>query len=393
MGNIMDYLKWRGDLTFAQDAFNEVDNLLLSYVAYVNLDGLSVGAGEEKVTLEELSRRFFVLHSEAELEADKSFTRVAPYILKQMAASNRYRTATVSNYVNMVNSKLEMQFSAVQVDLSDGTVNFCFRGTDDNIVAWKEDFNLSLGEVPAQRLAAEYLNRFGVGTAPIRLSGHSKGGNLAVYAAAACDPYVQEKITDVYCNDGPGFVHEFVISDAYKIIQSRIRRYIPDSSIIGMILENPVEPHVIQSSGKGILQHDAISWQIEGSRFVPEKLSTSAIMLHETLHRWLDNIDESGREQFVNDLFSILESTGVETLTQVQEGGLKNAATMLRELHQIVPGTWSELESLLKAVLPFSGFVIMGRQKPVERQTTAERQNSITKNITKYRRKKINESE
>ena len=204
---------------------------------------------------------------------------------------------------------------------------------------------------------------------------------------------MQAKITDVYCNDGPGFVHEFVISDAYKIIQSRIRRYIPDSSIIGMILENPVEPHVIKSSGKGILQHDAISWQIEGPRFVPEKLSTSAIMLHETLHRWLDNIDESGREQFVNDLFSILESTGVETLTQVQEGGLKNAATMLRELHQIVPGTWSELESLLKAVLPFSGFVIMGRQKPVERQTTAERQNSITKNITKYRRKKINESE
>ena len=78
----MDYLKWRGDLTFSQDAFNEVDNLLLSYVAYVNLEELSVGAGEEQVTLEELSRRFFVLHSEEELAADKSFTRLAPYIVK-----------------------------------------------------------------------------------------------------------------------------------------------------------------------------------------------------------------------------------------------------------------------------------------------------------------------
>ncbi len=385
MGNVMDYLKWRGDLTFAQDPFNEVDNLLLSYVAYVNLDGLSVGAGEEKVTLEELSRRFFVLHSETELEADKSFTRVAPYILKQMAESNRYRTAEVSNYVNMVNPKLEMQFSAAQVDLPDGTVNFCFRGTDDNIVAWKEDFNLSLGEVPAQRLAAEYLNRFGTGSEPIRLSGHSKGGNLAVFAAAACDPHVQEKITDVYCNDGPGFIHEFVSGEEYKRIQGRIHRYIPDSSIIGMLLENPVKPHVIKSSGKGILQHDAISWQIEGPCFVPETLSESATMLHETLHRWLDNIDESGREQFVNDLFSILESTGVETLTQVQEGGLKNAATMLRELHQIVPGTWSELENLLKAVLPFSGFVIMGRQKSVEKQATTERQSSIREIASNYK--------
>ena len=146
----MDYLKWRGDLTFSQDAFNEVDNLLLSYVAYVNLEGLSVGAGEEQVTLEEVSRRFFVLHSEEELAADKSFTRLAPYIVKMMAQSNRYRTSIISNYVNMVNPQLELQFSAVQLDLSDGSKNFCFRGTDDNIVAWKEDFNLGLGEVPAQ---------------------------------------------------------------------------------------------------------------------------------------------------------------------------------------------------------------------------------------------------
>ena len=369
MGNIFDYLKWRGDLTFLQDGFNEIDNLLLSYLAYVNLDGLSVGAGEAAVTVSELSRRFFVLHSEAELEADKSFIRLAPYVLKQMAESKRYGSAMVSNYVNMVNSELELQFSAVELTLSDGSVNFCFRGTDDNIVAWKEDFNLSMGEVPSQRLAAEYLNQFGTGTAPIRVSGHSKGGNLAVYAAAACKPDVQQRITDIYCNDGPGFVHEFVISDAFLKIKDRVRRYLPDSSIIGMLLENPVEPIVIQSSAKGLLQHDAISWQIEGPQFVKSKLSESAIKLHETLHSWLSNIDEGGREQFVNDLFSILESTGVDTLTQVQEGGLKNAATMLRELHQIVPGTWSELEALLKAVLPFSGFLILGKQKTPESKT------------------------
>lgn len=369
MGNIFDYLKWRGDLTFLQDGFNEIDNLLLSFLAYVNLDGLSVGAGEAPITISELSRRFFVLHSEAELEADKSFIRLAPYVLKQMAESKRYGTAMVSNYVNMVNSELELQFSAVELTLSDGSVNFCFRGTDDNIVAWKEDFNLSMGEVPAQRLAAEYLNQFGTGTAPIRVSGHSKGGNLAVYAAAACNLDVQQRITDVYCNDGPGFVHEFVISDSFLKIQDRIRRYIPDSSIIGMILENPVEPIVIQSTAKGMLQHDAMSWQIEGPHFVSASLSESAIQLHETLHSWLSNIDEGGREQFVNDLFSILESTGVDTLTQVQEGGIKNAATMLRELHQIVPGTWSELEALLKAVLPFSGFLILGKEKTSESKT------------------------
>ena len=355
----MDYLKWRGDLTFSQDAFNEVDNLLLSFVAYVNLEGLSVGAGEEQVTLEELSRRFFVLHSEEELATDKSFTRLAPYIVKMMAQSNRYRTSINSWSFNFLPYSLIFQMA--QKIFASGE-----RMT--NIVAWKEDFNLGLGEVPAQKLASEYLNRFGVGTSPIRVSGHSKGGNLAVYAAAACKIEVQERITDVYSNDGPGFVHEFVTSDSYKKIQNRIHRYIPDSSIIGMLLENPVEPQVIKSTAKGILQHDAMSWQIEGPHFVSASLSESAISLHETLHNWLENIDENARTQFVDDLFSILESTGVDTLTQVQEGGLKNAAAMLRELHQIVPGTWSELENLLKAVLPFSGFLIMGRQKTVDRQ-------------------------
>ena len=157
-------------------------------------------------------------------------------------------------------------------------------------------------------------------------------------------------------------------SGAVYINDQQLGKEISFPPSIGMLLENPVEPQVIKSTAKGILQHDAMSWQIEGPHFVSASLSESAISLHETLHNWLENIDENARTQFVDDLFSILESTGVDTLTQVQEGGLKNAAAMLRELHQIVPGTWSELENLLKAVLPFSGFLIMGRQKTVDKQ-------------------------
>lgn len=363
MGNIRDYLEWRGDLTFAQDAFNAADNLLLSYIIYADLGGLGVDFGEGELSLCELCKCFFDKHSEEELSADRTFVRFAPYVMQDMAMSNRFKNSIVRNYINEVDSSKEIQFSAVEIELEDGTVNFCFRGTDDNIVAWKEDFNISLGEVPAQAAAVRYLNEAAKSDAPIRLTGHSKGANLAIYAAAACDRSVRDRIVQVYCNDGPGFLHDFVESEGYRHIQPRIRRYIPDSSVIGLLFENPAEPTIVKSNARGMLQHDILSWQISGRDVVKTELSESAIRLHETLHGWIEKIDDRTREQFVNDIFSILESTGVETITQVQDGGLKNAAAMLRELHQIVPGTWAELENLLKAVLPFWGFLVRGNNE------------------------------
>ena len=209
MGNIMDYISWRGDLTFEQSKFNEVDNLILACFSYVNLDGIPAVAEQKGIELKNLTEEFMKLHTMEELEADKSFIRLAPFMMLEMAETNRFGNSVIRNYVNEIVTEAEQQFAAVEIVLEDGTSYVSFRGTDDTIIGWKEDFNLSTGVVPAQERAVEYVRRVSENTSGmLRVGGHSKGGNLAIYGAVMCKE-AHEKIMEVYSNDGPGFSKEF----------------------------------------------------------------------------------------------------------------------------------------------------------------------------------------
>ena len=159
MGNIMDYISWRGDLTFAQSPFNEVDNLILACFSYVNLDRIPAVTRQKGIELKKLVKEFKKLHTIKELEADKSFIRLAPFMMFEMAESVRFGNCVIRNYVNEIVTEAEQQFSAVEIVLDDGTSYISFRGTDDTIIGWKEDFNLSTGVVPAQKRAVEYMQR------------------------------------------------------------------------------------------------------------------------------------------------------------------------------------------------------------------------------------------
>ena len=203
MGNIMDYIEWRGDLPFTQSEFNDVDNLILACFSYVNLDGIQEAASQNGIELKALTEKFLQLHTEKELKEDKSFIRFAPFMMLEMAKTERFGQCVIRNYVNEIVAEEAQQFSAVEICLSDGTSYISFRGTDDTIVGWKEDFNLSTGVVPAQERAVEYLRRIaGSLQEMVRVGGHSKGGNLAVYGAVMCKE-IHPWILQVYSNDGP----------------------------------------------------------------------------------------------------------------------------------------------------------------------------------------------
>lgn len=352
MPNVIDYLKWRGDLTFSQFPFCEVDNLILSYLSYVNLDGIAPAPQMGSVTVKELSELFFDFHTQEELEADRSFIRLAPYMMGEMAKTARFQNAKVKNYVNEVTQEEEMQFSAVELILDDGSSYIAYRGTDDTIVGWKEDFHLSTGLVPAQEAATAYLNQAaGESARMLRVGGHSKGGNLAVYAAAMCDEKVQERIKAVYCNDGPGFLESFFDEPGLKRIESRIRRYIPESSVIGMLFLHTSAPVIIRSSQKGILQHDGLSWQVLGPGFErADELNRKAALFNETLHHWIDDLEPEKRAAVVGDFFAVLEATGAQTLTRLQEGGIGYAKVMLKQVEKLSPDTKSAVDELLKSL-------------------------------------------
>ena len=351
MGNIMDYISWRGDLSFEQAQFNEVDNLILACFSYVNLDGISAVTKQKGIGLKKLTKEFMKLHTMKELEADKSFIRLAPFMMMEMAKSVRFGKCVVRNYVNDIVTEAEQQFAAMEIVLEDGTSYVSFRGTDDTIIGWKEDFNLSTGVVPAQKRAIEYLQKISEHTdGMLRVGGHSKGGNLAIYGSVMCKS-AHEKILEIYSNDGPGFSREFQELPEMKEMMPKIIRIIPEYSIIGTILEHEKEPVIVASSSKGLLQHDGFSWEVQGPALVRrDSLNKTALRFIEILHKWIDGMDTEQKRLLIEDLFATLQASGYENLSEVQSGGLKSLAAMVKRVEKFAPESRGMMQELLTAI-------------------------------------------
>ena len=351
MGNIMDYISWRGDLSFEQSQFNEVDNLILACFSYVNLDGIPAVTKQKGIGLKKLTEEFMKLHTMKELEADKSFIRLAPFMMMEMAKSVRFGKCVVRNYVNDIVTEAEQQFAAMEIVLEDGTSYVSFRGTDDTIIGWKEDFNLSTGVVPAQKRAIEYLQKISEHTdGMLRVGGHSKGGNLAIYGSVMCKS-AHEKILEIYSNDGPGFSREFQELPEMKEMMPKIICIIPEYSIIGTLLEHEKEPVIVASSSKGLLQHDGFSWEVQGPALVRrDSLNKTALRFIEILHKWIDGMDTEQKRLLIEDLFATLQASGYENLSEVQSGGLKSLAAMVKRVEKFAPESRGMMQELLTAI-------------------------------------------
>ena len=356
MGNIMDYIEWRGDLPFTQSEFNDVDNLILACFSYVNLDGIQEAASQNGIELKALTEKFLQLHTEKELKEDKSFIRFAPFMMLEMAKTERFGQCVIRNYVNEIVAEEAQQFSAVEICLSDGTSYISFRGTDDTIVGWKEDFNLSTGVVPAQERAVEYLRRIaGSLQEMVRVGGHSKGGNLAVYGAVMCKE-IHPWILQVYSNDGPGFSREFLELPETEALLPKVTRIIPEYSIIGTLLEHSKEPVLVASSNKGLLQHDGFSWEVSGNHFASkEQLSSRTETFVSILHKWIDGMDVEQKKVLIEDLFSTIEASGSENLSEIQAGGLKSFTAMLKRIESFAPESREMVQELFLAL--FGGWL------------------------------------
>ncbi|WP_081861195.1 Mbeg1-like protein [Butyrivibrio sp. AE2032] len=349
MSNMLDYLAWRGDLSFERDPFNSVDALLLSTLSYVDLAGVVPSPGEGKITLGEASEKFFGLHSEEELAADKSFISFAPALLRHLADSDRFRNAYLLNYINDTDISREIQFAAVEIDTGDGIPFISFRGTDDTIIGWKEDFNLSFMTVPAEEEAARYLKQTMSGrTVNFRAGGHSKGGHLAIYAVAA-DPGMAERVLAIYNFDGPGFNDDALESERFKNVRPKVMKYIPETSIVGRLLTNTTEPVVVKSSEFGIMQHSPLTWQLEGKEFetcnATDKISD---LFDETMTTWLDEMSFEERKVFVDELFSVFEASGCENLSMLTKVGVRGTKAMIGQMRQIRNDSGAKVRTLVK---------------------------------------------
>lgn len=333
MANIMDYLVWRGEFPMDVTPWCPVDALLLASLSYLNFHGTDDSRGW---TLEEAARIDLLKESQ-----DGSFAQ-RKALFEAMAGSRRFGDMRMHHFIAITDEDIAMQFSAECFDLPDGTVCVAFRGTDNTLIGWHEDFNMAyLSPVPSQEAATYYLEQAaGMDGRRIRIVGHSKGGNLAVYAAAGVPESIQERIEGVYTFDGPGLSPETAAGEGYGRIRHKIRSYVPQTSIIGMLMEYHRDYTVVHAAATGIMQHDPFTWQVYGNRFEEmEEIDKNAKLICETLHEWLENSDTEQRAAFVETLFRLADSTKATTMSDLLGEKLKNLMSMLGSTREVEPET------------------------------------------------------
>lgn len=350
MANVCDYVKWRGDLSLEQSEFNEIDNLILSRFSYFPFDNIIKET--EIVTIKELSERF-----------KKQDVSKLPILWKDdvdlfplMGESKRYGEMYATKYINKIDVEQEKQFSAITILMPDNTIFVSYRGTDNTIVGWKEDLNMSFkshiaSQISAKKylemIAKEYPNK------KIRIGGHSKGGNIAVYAATFVSNEIKDRIINVYNNDGPGFCDDVIETPEYQEMIKKVHTYIPQSSVIGRLMNHREKYTVVESVQKGIMQHDLYSWEVLGKEFVTlEEVTNGSEFVDKTIKEWLENVEPAKREQVIDVVFDILNTTDAQTMKELKNNWFSSAKTMMASYKNIDKDTkdmiWQTLNGLFK---------------------------------------------
>lgn len=354
MSNVCDYIKWRGDITLAQSEFNHIDNLVLSRFSYFPFDTLI--KENEIVTIKELSERF----KKQDKDKMQILWKYDADLFPLMGESKRFGEMKATKFVNILDENIEKQFSAITILLPDNTIFVAYRGTDDTMVGWKEDFNLSFqSHTPSQISGKNYLEDVAKKHPfkKLRIGGHSKGGNIAIYSAAFANQKVKNRIINVYNNDGPGFCEDIINSPEYQEILPKVHTFIPQSSVIGRLMNHKENYTIVESTQEGLMQHDLYSWQIVGNDFVTvPKATAESNYIDKTITEWVDGIEPEKRKEFIDAVYQILKETNAQTLSELKASWLTYANTkkMLKSYKSFDEETkkiiWHTVTALLKSM-------------------------------------------
>lgn len=374
MANIIDYLDWYGDFDFQTVPFNEADNLILAQLCYLDLSEVipplpeEAGEGGSNEQMAEgdglicasapvgdVASRFWEHHPDgkpADMGPLVSPLTVQP-LLRMATAGRRFRDMRLGCHQRVFDELAHEQFAVFTAQLPDGSYYLSYEGTDDTLVGWLEDCEMSYRITGAQVDALRYLERIAaMTTGPLRVGGHSKGGNLAAFAAALCHPDTQERIVEVWCNDSPGFVDEVVPLVLFKPLADRIRLFTPEYSVVGSLFEHVVEPVVIKSSGAGVMEHSALCWQVmRGSFERGEGLSEGSRRVSGVFDRLIGSHDLAGRKRLLDGLYDGLTAAGVTKIAQMFDNGAAGIAAMLGSVNGLEPAERQAMIDFLTGIL------------------------------------------
>ena len=327
MANVINYIKWRGDLSFGRSAFNEVDNLALSLLVYNDFSGIVPGKDEEgSISVKRACAKFLESYN---LEgAPKTDFGWVPYY---MGPSKRFGELRLSDYLDIKDTERDMMITAFTVHLPGDALYVSFRGTTMEIDDWRMDFQISFEEIKAQKAAVKYLNHIlNKYSGDVYVGGHSKGGNLALYAAMHLSDEDQGRVKHIYSNDGPGFCPELIDMKKFEAIKWKLTHIIPTYSIVGMLFELPVPHKIVASDATKLLQHSGMTWQVEGDHFVKRKhVTEESAGLNRVIDDWIGNATMEQRKAFTKDMFDSMKSGGAVSLEDISKSGIHDFGTII----------------------------------------------------------------
>ena len=347
MANIFDYLTDVQYDSFYDLPLNELDILALTELTYLSFDNL----------LDESDNRLLDVATRVPRDSNMLTNKERLQLLDQLSTHKRFKNSKLSNFVNDIDVELQKQFAAMTYRLNLDTYLIVFRGTDDSIIGWKEDFHMTyMNEIPAQKHALTYLEDFFKQhpKQKVLIAGHSKGGNLAVFAASQIQPELQEKISAIYTYDAPGLQAHLTETTVYQDIIPKIHRYVPQGSVIGMMLEVPDTPIVVRSLALGgIAQHNTFSWLTEGHHFVQlEAISSESLQIKDTLKEWVNSVPDEELELYFDLFFGTILESGISSINELSS---KNAIEHVRQLvsqaHTLEPEQVEILKNLTQLLL------------------------------------------
>ena len=356
MANVIDYIKWRGDLTFFQSEFNEIDALILSQLSYLKFDELMpYNDFTEGITLSKLSYEFASSQNYNErADTGLHINKDTIELLYIAGNSIRFRDVIVYGYVSVINEKKQEQFSALTYNLFDKHYFIAYRGTDDTIIGWKEDFNLAIKEVvPAQKDSVVYLENVADNLkGSFILGGHSKGGNLAIYAAAMVSSKIKKHIEKIYNFDGPGFSSKKINSSEFTEIIPKIKSYYPHFSIIGMVFYRAGSYAIVDSSESRMMQHDPMSWSVCGNKFIMlETFHSASEYLSKTLNSCINELEQNQIELLIETIFEIIQATNAKTNSDLEDNLFQNSKKIITAVTRLDVDTRKAVEKIMKQIL------------------------------------------
>ncbi|MDM8271782.1 Mbeg1-like protein [Thermophilibacter provencensis] len=322
MADVRDYLELRGDIALAERPFNDVDNLALATLAYLDLTGIVGAPGEKGLRLTDACGELLERAGGDLTARVRSLATIDERFVVALGGSARLGDAILRDYVDVRDDERVMQFSAVTVDLESGETYVAFRGTDTTLVGWRENFVLSFAVTQAQRAAADYLARELERAVEkghrVRVGGHSKGGNLAAYAAACAPVALAGAVERVYSNDGPGMDRSVMPVSCHDVMGERYTRIIPAYSVVGRFFTDDAPATIVRSSAERSLQHDPLTWQVGPAGFLEaDGPDPECLVVAEAFSSWLARLAPEDRRLLTDELFDALAAGGAERFEDV----------------------------------------------------------------------------